>query len=67
MAITAPVVAHRAQYKSHKQVESWALDKIQVFWQDNGLYGRNDGDNPGLYNTDYRAIGESVFAFGAPP
>lgn len=52
-------------YKSFKDVRSMKFDTIKFFWQDNGLYGRKDGKNPGLYNTDDRAVGESQFAFGA--
>ena len=52
-------------YKSYKQVRKWKFDRIKFYWQDNGVYGEKNGGNPGLYGTDYRAVGESAFLYGA--
>lgn len=53
-------------YKSEKQVRSLARDLIRFYWQDNGLYGRRDGNNSGLYATDWRSIGAlGMFYWGA--
>ena len=41
------------------------FDEIQFFWQDNGLYGGENGGNPGLYKTAWRGIGWSEFVWGA--
>lgn len=52
-------------YKSQKKKVKLGLDKIQFYWQDNGLYGSLDDGNPGLYKTVWREVGQSVFTWGA--
>ena len=52
-------------YKSHKRVRKLKFDLMKFYWQDNGVYGDKDRGNPGLYATDYRAVGESFFLYGA--
>lgn len=58
-------------YKSRKKEVSpslsnpLGLDQIMFYWQDNGLYGGMDQSNAGLYNTAWRDVGQSSFAFGS--
>lgn len=52
-------------YKAQKKVKSLALDRVQFYWQDNGLYGSLNDGNPGLYKTAWRNIGASGFVWGA--
>ena len=49
------VVIHRAEVRG---------DRVTFHWMDNGLYGRRDGGNPGLYTTRPRSL-RSVFLWGA--
>ncbi len=46
-----------------KEIRYWP-DKVKFYWQDNGLYGKRNGGNPGLYGTGYSLI-RGYFAFGA--
>ena len=52
-------------YKSQKEVRDWSFDRIQFYWQDNGVYGKLNGGNRGLYTTDWRKVGQSMFVYGA--
>jgi hypothetical protein len=52
-------------YKTYYKERSLAVDKIKFYWQDNGVYGRRNGGNPGLYGTSYRNVGYNIFPAGA--
>lgn len=52
-------------YKSEKNVRDWKTDLIQFYWQDNGVYGRDDKGNSGLYKDNWRNVGTGFFTFGA--
>jgi hypothetical protein len=52
-------------YKSQKREKPRAFDRIQFYWQDNGLYGGENEGNEGLYKTAWRDVGKSQFMFGA--
>lgn len=53
-------------YKSEKDVRTMRPDRIQFYWQDNGVYGRIDDGNPGLRKEPWRNIGlTGSFTFGA--
>jgi len=52
-------------YKSRKRARKNAFDKIKFYWQDNGTYGRKDGGNPGLHETEWKDVGEYRFPWGA--
>ena len=60
-----PTLHYVSLYKSNKKIRRWKFDKMKFFWQDNGLYGRKNKGNPGLYGTGYRNVGHSIFTFGA--
>lgn len=51
-------------YKARKHEIRWQPDKVKFYWQDNGVYGRRNRGNPGLYGTRYSLIG-GVYLFGA--
>jgi len=55
---------YTALYKSYKQERQWQVDRIKFYWMDNGVYGRRNSGNPGLYVTGYRNVGYNVFTFG---
>ncbi|MBI2430338.1 MAG: hypothetical protein HYV29_16370 [Ignavibacteriales bacterium] len=53
-------------YKSEKDRRIVRPDRIQFYWQDNGVYGKRNGGNPGLYKDPWRNIGlTGSFKFGS--
>ncbi len=52
-------------YKSRKWNHRWAFDRIKFYWQDNSIFGKRNGGNPGLYGTGRRRVGWSIFLYGA--
>lgn len=55
---------YTALYKSRYWERRWRVDKIKFYWMDNGVYGRRNAGNPGLYGTGRRNVGYNVFPFG---
>jgi hypothetical protein len=49
----------------HALMGSSIIDLMQFYWMDYGVYGRDNGGNPGLYSTAWREVGLSFFAWGA--
>ncbi len=49
------VVVHRAEVTG---------ERVTFHWMDNGLYGRRDGGNPGLFTTGPRRL-RGLFPWGA--
>ena len=52
-------------YKSEKQPEQHMRDRIQFYWQDNGLYESNNGVDAGLTKTDWKKERLKLLFWGA--
>lgn len=52
-------------YKSEKQSTSPHKDRIQLYWQDNGMSTNYHERNPGLNKADWISIGSPVPLWGA--
>lgn len=52
-------------YKSEKQPVSSGTDRIQLYWQDNGLFANPHEGNAGLTRTEWRTIQLHNFVLGA--
>lgn len=52
-------------YKSEKQRTSSSQERIQLYWQDNGLFTNRDEGNSGLTRTEWSTIRLQKFVLGA--